>query len=108
MELFALGWFVTATRKPSLPRLRFTNQSLSRIGLFKIRDFQEHFDRSQVQEEFAMLVAARVNQIRSGKAKPLKFEKAGGIYYTTEQENLLFADTIARAVCANLDTGEEK
>lgn len=55
-----------------------------------------------------MLVAARVNQILAGDAQPLQFERVGGIYYTTEQENLLFADTIARAVCANLETGEEK
>lgn len=55
-----------------------------------------------MQEKFAMLVAARVNQILSGEAKPLNFKPAGGIYYTTEQENLLFADVIARAVCANL------
>lgn len=61
-----------------------------------------------MQESFAMLVAARVNQILSGTAQPIKFEKTGGIYYTTEQENLIFADTIARAVCANLQTGEEK
>jgi hypothetical protein len=54
-----------------------------------------------------MLVAARVNQILSGKAVELKFEPVNGIY-TTEQENLLFADTIARAVCANLEIGEEK
>lgn len=73
-----------------------------------MRTVDEHFNRSTVQEEFAMLVAARVNQIRSGNAKPLKFEKAGGIFYTPEQENLLFADVIARAVCANLETGEEK
>lgn len=55
-----------------------------------------------------MLVAARVNQILAGEAQPLQFDRIGGIYYTTEQENLLFADLIARAVCANLNTGEEK
>jgi hypothetical protein len=55
-----------------------------------------------------MLVAARVNQILSGEAKPLSFKPVGGTFYTTEQENLLFADVIARAVCANLQIGEEK
>lgn len=55
-----------------------------------------------------MLVAARVNQILAGEAQPLQFDRVGGIYYTTEQENLLFADLIARAVCANLNIGEEK
>ena len=55
-----------------------------------------------------MLVAARVNQILSGTARPLNFNRVGGIFYTQEQENLMFADVIARAVCANLKTGEEK
>lgn len=55
-----------------------------------------------------MLVAARVNQILSGTAQTLNFERVGGIFYTTEQENLMFADVIARAVCAHLNTGEEK
>ena len=73
-----------------------------------MRDLHEHFSRSRQQEEFAMLVAARVNQIISGTAQPLSFEPAGGIFYTTQQENLMFADVIARAVCAHLETGEEK
>jgi len=72
-----------------------------------LHNIQDHFNRSEIQEKFAMLVAARVNQILSGEAKPLKFKPVGGTFYTTEQENLLFADTIARAVCANLQTGEE-
>jgi hypothetical protein len=60
------------------------------------------------QETFAMLVAARVNEILSNKAEALNFQRAGGAHYTKEQEALIFADTIARAVCANLNQGEEK
>lgn len=73
-----------------------------------MRDIHDHFNRSEIQERFAILVAARVNQILSGEAKPLKFKPAGGTFYTPEQEDLIFADTIARAVCANLNIGEEK
>ncbi len=73
-----------------------------------MRDLDDHFNRSKQQEEFAMLVAARVNQILSGTAQPINFEPADGIFYTTQQENLMFADVIARAVCAHLNTGEEK
>lgn len=66
---------------------------------------QELIDQYNVelkQEKFALLVAARVNEILSGEAKVLEFEKIGGIYYTTEQETLLNADLIARTVCAHL------
>lgn len=71
-----------------------------------MQDLIDQYNVELQQEDFAMLVAARVNEILSGKAKVLEFEKIGGIYYTTEQNNLLFADTIARAVCANLNRGE--
>lgn len=64
---------------------------------------EELYNKEQQQEKFAMLVAARVNDIRSGEAKPLHYERAGGVHYTQEQEVLLFADMIARAVCQNLD-----
>ena len=64
---------------------------------------QDMYDRDLQQENFSMLVAARVNEILSGTAETLNFEKAGGVFYTVEQEHLLFADKIARAVCANLD-----
>ena len=64
------------------------------------------YNKELQQEQFGALVAARVNEILSGKAKVLEFEKAGGIFNTAEQEALLFADTIARVVCANLNPGE--
>ena len=54
------------------------------------------------QERFAVLVAARVNEIRSGTAKVLEFPKAGGVFNSVEEQQLMFADTIARAVCAHL------
>lgn len=71
------------------------------------KTFTELYDRDIKQEKFAMLVAARVNEIRSGNAKVLEFPKAGGVFNTPEEETLLFADLIARAVCAHLETGEE-
>jgi len=64
------------------------------------------YNKELQQEQFGALVAARVNEILSGNAKVLEFEKAGGIFNTTEQEALLFADTIAQVVCANLNRGE--
>jgi hypothetical protein len=64
------------------------------------------YNRELQQEQFGALVAARVNEILSGNAKVLEFEKAGGIFNTPEQEALLFADTIAQVVCANLNRGE--
>ena len=64
------------------------------------------YNKDLQQEQFGALVAARVNEILSGKAKVLEFEKAGGIFSTPEQEALLFADTIAQVVCANLNQGE--
>jgi hypothetical protein len=60
------------------------------------------YNKDIQQEQFGALVAARVNEILSGNAKVLEFEKAGGVFNTVEQEALLFADTIARVVCANL------
>jgi hypothetical protein len=73
-----------------------------------MRTLEELYSRDIQQEKFAMLVAARVNEILSNKAEVLNFQRAGGIHYTPEQEALMFADTIARAVCANLNQGEEK
>ena len=70
-------------------------------------NYEEYFDNSVRQEKFAILVAARVNDIRSGTASPLEFPKAGGTFNTPIEETLMFADLIARAVCAHLDTGEE-
>lgn len=64
---------------------------------------EEMYNKDLQQEKFAMLVAARVNDIRSGTAQPLHYERAGGVHYTQEQEVLLFADLIARAVCTNLE-----
>ena len=64
------------------------------------------YDRDTQQENFSMLVAARVNEILSGAATTLDFKRVGGVFYTVEQEQLLFADKIARAVCANLDREE--
>lgn len=64
---------------------------------------EELYNKELQEERFAMLVAARVNDIRSGEAQALHYERAGGVHYTREQEVLLFADLIARAVCANLD-----
>jgi len=64
------------------------------------------YNKELQQQQFGALVAARVNDILSGNAKVLEFEKAGGIFNTADQEALLFADTIAQVVCANLNRGE--
>lgn len=69
-------------------------------------NYEDYFNDSIRQEKFAILVAARVNDIRSGTASPLEFEKAGGIHYLPIEETLMFADLVARAVCAHLDQGE--
>lgn len=66
----------------------------------------EMYNKELEQERFGALVAARVNEILSGKAKVLDFDRAGGVFYTPEQETLLFADTVAQVVCANLNRGE--
>ena len=71
-------------------------------------NYDDYFNNSVRQEKFAILVAARVNDIRSGTASPLEFVKAGGTFYSPIEEALMFADLIARAVCAHLDNpGEE-
>lgn len=73
-------------------------------------NYEEYFDNSVRQEKFAILVAARVNDIRAGTATPLEFPKAGGVFNLPIEETLMFADVVARAVCAHLDqptTGEE-
>ena len=64
---------------------------------------QEQWDVDVQQENFSMLVAARVNEILSGEALVLDFKPIGGIHYSQEQRQLMFADKIAQAVCANLD-----
>ena len=64
---------------------------------------QDQYSKDVQEEAFAMLVSARVNEIRSGTAAVLNFELIGGLYYTTEQQALMFADKIAQAVCVNLD-----
>jgi hypothetical protein len=64
------------------------------------------YNKELQQEQFGALVAARVNEILSGKAKVLEFPKVGGWYSSPEEEQLMFADTIAQVVCANLNRGE--
>jgi len=64
------------------------------------------YNKELQQEQFGALVAARVNEILSGKAKVLEFPKVGGWYNSPEEEQLMFADTIAQVVCANLNRGE--
>jgi hypothetical protein len=72
-----------------------------------MQTIEELYHKDIHQERFAMLVAARVNEILSGTAAVLEFPKAGGVFNTPEEEVLLFADVIARVVCANLNQGEE-
>lgn len=69
-------------------------------------NLEDYFNNSLRQEKFAILVAARVNDIRAGTATPLDFEKVGGTFYLPIEETLMFADVVARAVCAHLDQGE--
>lgn len=71
-----------------------------------MQTFEELYDRDIQEQNFALLVAARVNEIRSGSAEALEFTPVGGVHYTTEQQQLMFADKIAQAVCAHLETGE--
>jgi len=66
-------------------------------------DLYSRYSKEIQQEKFAALVSARVNDILSGNAKVLAFEESGGIFSPAEQDALLFADTIARMVCANLN-----
>lgn len=73
-------------------------------------NLQDYFNNSLRQEKFAILVAARVNDIRAGTATQLDFKPKGGIHYLPVEETLMFADLVARAVCAHLDKeipGEE-
>lgn len=69
-----------------------------------MQDLIDQYNVELRQERFALLVAARVNEILSGTAKVLEFPKLGGVFNTQEEEQLMFADTIARAVCAHLKT----
>jgi hypothetical protein len=67
---------------------------------------QELIDQYNVelqQERFAMLVAARVNEILSGTAKVLEFATVGGVFNSVEEQQLMFADKIARIVCTAMD-----
>lgn len=67
---------------------------------------QDQYNKELQEDKFALLVAARVNEIKSGNAKALEFEPVGGWFYSMEQQHLMFADKIARAVCAHLENGE--
>ena len=60
---------------------------------------EEFYDKELYEDKFATLVAARVNEIRSGAAQELDFQKADGAEYTPVEEALLFANKIAKAVC---------
>lgn len=68
-----------------------------------MQDLIDQYNVDIQQEKFAVLVAARVNDIRSGTAKVLEFPKVGGVFNSTEELQLMFADKIARIVCATLD-----
>lgn len=50
------------------------------------------------QDLIAELAASRVTAYLKEKAKPLEFERAGGVMLTKAQEDLLFADKIALKV----------
>lgn len=58
-------------------------------------NLEDLYDKELQQEKFAALVAARVNDIRSGTAHQLNF----GNELSPAEETLLFADKVARAVC---------
>lgn len=58
-------------------------------------NLEDLYNKELQQEKFAALVAARVNDIRSGTAQELNFEPE----YSLAEETLLFADKVARAVC---------
>jgi hypothetical protein len=74
-----------------------------------IEDLANIYNRQLIQEKFATLVAARVNDILAGTAKEYKPEPpAGGAFLTKAQEDMLFADVIAKVVCATIKQGEEK
>ena len=68
-------------------------------------DIEEFYKLAAKQDAFALLVSARVNDILNGTAKALEFPKHGGAFNTQEQQALLFADVVARTVCANLGRG---
>lgn len=68
---------------------------------------EEHFENSHRQEKFALLVSARVNDILAGTASPLSFQPDENGKYIPAQETLMFADLVAKAVCAHLNRGEE-
>lgn len=73
-----------------------------------MEDLIMQYNKEMIQEKFGTLVAARVNDILSGNAKEYKPEPpAGGAFLTKDQEDMIFADRIARIVCANLKRGEE-
>jgi hypothetical protein len=71
-----------------------------------VLDIEEFYRLAAKQDAFALLVSARVNDILSGTAVALEFPKVGGAFNTPEQQALVFADLIARAVCANLGKGK--
>jgi len=66
------------------------------------------YNKEMIQEKFGTLVAARVNDILAGTAVEYKPEPpAGGAFHTKAQEDMMFADRIARIVCATLNQREE-
>jgi len=65
-------------------------------------DLFEMYGREFQQEAFGALVAARVNDILSGNARALNIRPADGTSHTVAEKTLIFADTVARVVCANL------
>jgi hypothetical protein len=64
-----------------------------------MQPLEDRYSKELQQEKFAALVAARVNDIRSGTAHQLNF----GNELSLAEETLLFADTVARAVCHCLE-----
>jgi hypothetical protein len=68
-----------------------------------MKTLREQYSVDVQEENFSMLVAARVNEILSGTASVLDFKPAGGVHYSQEERQLMFADKIAQAVCSNLD-----
>ena len=72
------------------------------------QDLINMYNKQLMQEKFGTLVAARVNDILAGTAVEYNPEPpAGGAFLTKEQEDMVFADRIARIVCATLNRGEE-
>jgi len=72
------------------------------------QDLINMYNKQLMQEKFGTLVAARVNDILSGNAKEYTPEPPpGAAFLSREQEDMIFADRIARIVCATLNQGEK-